>query len=80
MGCGVTERGVCGGSGTGAGPAAPRQTRDAWKAAALLDGRWWGVLGEAVQHAVARAVLHGRGGDLDAGVVERPPGVADLPA
>ena len=41
--------------------------------------RWWGLLGMATQRAVARAVLQGSGADLAETLVERPPGVADLP-
>ena len=42
--------------------------------------RWWGLLGLAVQRVVARSVLRGTGADLTEGLVERVPGVADLPA
>ena len=42
--------------------------------------RWWGLLGLAVQRAVAQTVLRSGGADLVEGVGERPPRVADLPA
>ena len=42
--------------------------------------RWWGLLGLAVQRVVTRTVLRGTGADLAEGLVERVPGVAELPA
>ena len=41
--------------------------------------RWWGLLGLAAQRAVTATVTRGGGADLGVDLVERPPGVADLP-
>ena len=42
--------------------------------------RWWGLLGTAVQRAVANSILRGNGADIPTDLSERPPRVADLPA
>ena len=42
--------------------------------------RWWGLLGLANQRVVTRAVLRGTSADLAEGLVERVPGLAELPA
>ena len=41
--------------------------------------RWWGLLGIAVQRAVARAISRGGDADMAASPVEAFPGLADLP-
>ena len=46
------------------------QTRLLW--------RWWGMLGLAIQRAVARRVLQGTGADLTKGLQERLSRMADL--
>ena len=44
-----------------------------------LMRRWWGLLGIAVQRAVARCVIEDAGVDLPVEALEAPPGIADLP-
>ena len=41
--------------------------------------RWWGLLGIAVQRAVARAISRGGDADMAASPMEAFPGLADLP-
>ena len=42
--------------------------------------RWWGLLGLAVQRAVAQTVLRGSSADLANTLVEGIPGIAELPS
>ena len=48
--------------------------------ALALQRRWFGILGVAVQRALARGVLTQFGADLPESFAEHPPEVADLPA
>ena len=55
----------------------PRQVRLGTQTRLLR--RWWGLLGVAVQRAVAHAVTRRTGADLVCSLLEQPQRVADLP-
>ena len=44
-----------------------------------LQHRWWGILGIAMQRAVAHAATRDVGEDLNDALLERAPNIADLP-